>query len=481
MHVQDLHGHRTYDVEAPLASDGADTSRLILLHGENGSGKTTLLRLVWHALSSADNRGHRTHLARTPFSTLSIDFTDGRTLLFDKVSGLTGDFTVSLNSKSKQEWAVYYSVDEDMRVSRRSRALWSERISQQDNGIKYRHVYPHSPQLEMDLGDDVNTKIIKWSDATNIKNENRYYQFLENYVETPLFLADDRILYSDDPLHNRTREMLSRRSDRSDRLDSHLPTSHQVSLELRITMRRVNDVLRSLTIGGQTDGSANRNTIYADVLRQLVQSPLTRAGATPLIESASISVYAQLDEIADAAPSFERYGLSPRLDVPVFRSLLQDADAAGIGDTARSIVEPFLSSIRAQQHALRQSQQLLESLIPTINDFLQNKTLSFAPQSGLGIHATHDDNALEPEDLSSGERQLLMVLFTTLLARFDTRLFIIDEPELSMGVPWQRRLIDALITLTHDSPVQFLIATHSIEIISSHVDALVQLKDRNKG
>src|SRR5690349_4919635 len=68
-----------YNYELPK-DNHEDLSRLFILYGENGSGKTTLLKLVYHALSPEDNRGHRSFIARTKFNRFAIGLQDGTVL-----------------------------------------------------------------------------------------------------------------------------------------------------------------------------------------------------------------------------------------------------------------------------------------------------------------------------------------------------------------------------------------------------------------
>lgn len=66
-------------------------------------------------------------------------------------------------------------------------------------------------------------------------------------------------------------------------------------------------------------------------------------------------------------------------------------------------------------------------------------------------------------ELSSGERQVLIVLtYLAFLAGKDS-IFVVDEPELSLHVEWQRELIGALTQLRPDN-CQIILATHSPEI-----------------
>lgn len=71
--------------------------------------------------------------------------------------------------------------------------------------------------------------------------------------------------------------------------------------------------------------------------------------------------------------------------------------------------------------------------------------------------------------LSSGERQLMMILLQCLGSGTSTML--IDEPELSMHVAWQNRLISCMQTVNPDS--QLIVATHSPEIMAELEDRCV--------
>lgn len=446
----------------PMADNG-EPQRLVLLHGDNGSGKTTILRLVWNTLSAADDKGHRSFIARTPFRKLVIRLADGSVVRVVKVRELVGDFQITLQCPDQEELVATYEFDERrMIVSRR----------RHDDLASLELMAWHQDRLAR--AGDANAADVRETEARlraieeSRLAERRYFAFLEDVVGMPLFLADDRTLYSDDPEIHRNRERLRGRED-PDHLVERL--SRLVFIELQVAMNRVNDLIRGLTIGGQNDGSANSNAIYAAVLRQLASSP-TR----PSEDSKHEPALDQLARIAKIAPGFEEFGLVPPFDAADFRQLLSYASERPlVGDLAEQVISPYLSSLSARYAALQEAHDLLQALVPTTNDFLSEKQMRFTPRGGLSI-ATSDNEPLGVDSLSSGERQLLMLLCTTIHARVDTRLFIIDEPELSLGVEWQRKILDVLLELTEGTGLQFLVATHSIEIISARPASLVQLR-----
>jgi predicted ATPase len=67
-------------------------------------------------------------------------------------------------------------------------------------------------------------------------------------------------------------------------------------------------------------------------------------------------------------------------------------------------------------------------------------------------------------DLSSGEKQLLIFLAETVLRSNTPYIFIADEPELSLHIEWQERLVPVILELNPDA--QILFATHSPDIVN---------------
>lgn len=120
----------------------------------------------------------------------------------------------------------------------------------------------------------------------------------------------------------------------------------------------------------------------------------------------------------------------------------------------------------------------LTLFIQTLNEFFKkgsndNKEF-FINNSELCLKSKYDAN-ISIEQLSSGERQLV-ILFTYLIFMVnsdDEAIFIVDEPELSLHMLWQRIYIDKIHAVAPN--VQIVFATHSPEIISHYSDKLIEL------
>lgn len=69
------------------------------------------------------------------------------------------------------------------------------------------------------------------------------------------------------------------------------------------------------------------------------------------------------------------------------------------------------------------------------------------------------DNPISPENLSSGEKQILIILLTTLLQDGKPHILLMDEPEISLHIDWQRSLIQNIREI--NPSCQIIMVTHS--------------------
>lgn len=73
------------------------------------------------------------------------------------------------------------------------------------------------------------------------------------------------------------------------------------------------------------------------------------------------------------------------------------------------------------------------------------------------------DKAIKVYQLSSGEKQLLIILLTVLIQDNKPSILFMDEPEISLHIQWQKKIIQYIRELNPN--VQVIIATHSPAII----------------
>jgi predicted ATPase len=83
---------------------------------------------------------------------------------------------------------------------------------------------------------------------------------------------------------------------------------------------------------------------------------------------------------------------------------------------------------------------------------------------------------LVPYQLSSGEKQILAILLTVLVEDQQPYVLFMDEPEVSLHIEWQKRLIDLVTELNPN--VQIILTTHSPAVImNGWLDKVTEVSD----
>lgn len=126
------------------------------------------------------------------------------------------------------------------------------------------------------------------------------------------------------------------------------------------------------------------------------------------------------------------------------------------------------NSVSSKQQAINSRKNVF---LEIIENMFQHKKLMVNESNELQVVA--DDGTTFPiEFLSSGEKQLLIILGNALLHNQDEMLvYLADEPELSLHIEWQEKLVMSLRRLTPNA--QIIFATHSPDIVGPFHDKTI--------
>ncbi len=92
------------------------------------------------------------------------------------------------------------------------------------------------------------------------------------------------------------------------------------------------------------------------------------------------------------------------------------------------------------------------------------------------LRFTQIGEVLLPYQLSSGEKQMLIILLTVLVEDNLPYVLFMDEPEASLHLEWQKRLVDLCVELNPN--VQIILTTHSPAIVmNGWVDSVTEVTD----
>lgn len=104
------------------------------------------------------------------------------------------------------------------------------------------------------------------------------------------------------------------------------------------------------------------------------------------------------------------------------------------------------------------------TFVDVLNGLIERKKISVNDKNEIEA-TTSSGKKLSIRGLSSGEKQLIIILGEALLQKESPWIYIADEPELSLHVRWQEKLIENLRKI--NPRAQIICATHSPDVVSS--------------
>lgn len=122
----------------------------------------------------------------------------------------------------------------------------------------------------------------------------------------------------------------------------------------------------------------------------------------------------------------------------------------------------------------------LNLFLNTINYFVKDesdsKEIYIDDFGNVYFQIENTGEKIEITNLSSGEKQLL-IFFTYLIFEVDRdkkAIFVVDEPELSLHLSWQKQFVKKIRDINPN--IQLIFATHAPDIVGGNYDKMVELK-----
>lgn len=435
INVQKLFG--LYDYVIPERGKEKNIEDILVLYGANGSGKTTILSMIFHLLATELRRGHKTIVAKTKFRSITIRLSNGYEVrAYRKNKSLLGSFAMELKRDSKINAKTEFIAD-SMNVVRAGGSAEEE-----------------------------NTMFLNTMAGLGL---------------SLYFLSDDRKSQISTPYHVaiRKRRPLRAEEDMVRRYRIRRPyLSREVELKeessqaivLLDTIENAAAWVRHQTVRGATKGESD---VYSDIINRITD--ITLRDKT----KKSIAVEDLTKRILDIErrnKAFSAFGFTPSFVANRLLKPIREAKTKNQKSVVAQIAELYLDNFEAKLNALNSIQERVKTLVDTLNNFFVDKKVDFNIVKGFVIKVGTEN--LSPLLLSSGERHLLLLFLNTITTLDRQSVFIIDEPEISLNVTWQRILISALCKCAKGSPIQYIFATHSIELLTQHYDKVVELSGR---
>lgn len=447
IYVASLFGRYSYQLPAPTEK----LSELNIIYGENGAGKTTLLNLVFHLLSPSDKRGHRAKIAETPFSLLQVELNDGTVISAVKDAQLlVGPVLFSIKAPDTPPVEWHFTPGQ---------SSGSFRIEDLPSTI-----------------DVMKLPIEVRNEVTRMLTQREFFAAIGKLRIVTYMLTSDRILLGDslEPSESDQKIQMRNRSKLAEIVADHRIASVAEALNTASSWLQTKFLDKSY-------GVESAKSPYEEVVRRIAKTTYrTKAGLNKTQEERVIlNLKNMISNIDKRSKEVSQYGLGVMNLSSDIASVIEGTKGNRL-NLISSVLEPYLNGLNAKLDGIYPLYDLINILVLTVNRFFNDKKLHYSVRSGFKIFVDPPvDNLQEilPSQLSSGEQQLVLLFCYVLVARDTPSVFIIDEPEISLNILWQRMLVSSLQALAKGSELQFIFASHSMEILSKHRNRVISMQE----
>ena len=179
-----------------------------------------------------------------------------------------------------------------------------------------------------------------------------------------------------------------------------------------------------------------------------------------------------LNSLYEKQEKLEKYGLSELKNVQIFNKLDKKKMS-----TFEKELRIYINDANTKYNVFSDIIDKLELYERIVNRKLKFKQMILSSANGITI-LSDEGVMLDLANLSSGEQEII-VLFYKLIFESDVNLLLIDEPEISLHIAWQKEILDdfkSIIKLNQN--MRLIIATHSPQVISNNWDLQVDLGEQ---
>lgn len=401
------------NLEAPSPS-------LIILHGHNGVGKTTILRMISGMLSLDFNI-----FRKVPFVQCKLRFDTGDQIVVEVEGG-----------EPIQGLKVSFS-DLDVRLHPRNPGASSEDQVQEVERFRERFFA---------ATEALNFEFIDTARIMGILHPQ------EDMVE--FLLPPEQMMAS-------SGEVRIMRRLKGTNPKARL-TDKQVDLATK-----VKKFIQEAQINYRRFFATDDPDLFPKIINRLTTDKPERANPEELL--------ARFQKIRKEDDDSIRFGLEPdHWDYDELAMFLKEKTSEPGIDYALAVLSAYVEALESRAAERQLVARRLHTFERLVADFFEDKKVLINPKQGFEI-VMSSDKRLREDQLSSGEYHLLYLMVCALVTQRRGTVIAIDEPEMSMHLSWQRKLIRALVECASNAEPQFIFATHSPDIAAEYSEHLIPL------
>lgn len=386
---------------------------IMVLVGENGLGKTTILNIIYYTLSCEFKK-----LSRFKFKTIEIVFSDDQSIIINREDIIPHRRPIN---------ASQYSDEELQKMD-----FAYDTVSFKKYVIE-RNVYEREEE-EFYIQDE---KIEKYSSMVR-----RYKEKLGDYL-------DGKILYF--PTYRRIEEELHKIRPINRSVEKRYIIEEERNIiqfgmkDVKETFKRILEDIKSSSLNGYTQVTGKMITQLVDVDSQ---TEVAKEAKRNILDGQTIDII--LSRIDD-------HNLSKEYKQKI-RSLIATKEIFN-AKLYKPLIHLLSDLIRVYNQQQRKQDQAIKNFVSVCNSYLVNKFFEY-DESALTLDVYNKNRKkVDLSNLSSGEKQIVSIFSKLFLSIEDDYILLFDEPELSLSIEWQEKL---LVDIVNSGKCNFLLAvTHS--------------------
>ncbi|HDR9799131.1 TPA: AAA family ATPase [Burkholderia cenocepacia] len=444
--------------------------RVTIIHGPNGVGKTMLLKLVAALFS-----GRIVELARTNFRTFTVTLSDESIVGFERSEEEYPDEDDAGIDQPRQQFLFEKAVrpkqeKRSPRVAVRAFAIAGGRREEAELGA----LPNKSSAARLASFIDGETPWLfrngpdQWIDQEH-KEYLTAYQVIERYSDRLPPRYQGKLFKEPELVRNLRRQVKVH----------FIETQRLLKLTLQEPEWARHAAGRSVVSMVKSDASDLRDKVsltlanYGKGSQTLDQSFPWRLLHGDHQTVSVDDLKSRMVDLEDRRADLKRIGLLAEDNSNPF-----DVSAIDTLDSTRlDVLDLYVTDTHSKLNLLDNLSNRVNLLLEIVNKKFRNKIISLDKQEGLKA-VSSTGALLDLDALSSGEQHELVLIYDLLFRVDPDTLVLLDEPELSLHLTWQKQFLEDLLKIVDATGFDAVVATHSPFIVGDRHDLMVQLGSR---